>query len=198
MSTERETELKFLLDQAAFAKLSSALGPAQRTERFTNRYYSIEPPSDRKDWVLRLREYSSRRLLTLKIGREVQPGIFDSTEHTDVVESPNPEDWMDTSVMRVFRKEVSQLPIKIQGTVVNQRSVYATPLGFGNFWELDRTEYPSGEVFWELEVEVPFFANEELEQRSKEISAFLESLKIGFQPSRQSKYARFLKTIQER
>ena len=197
MSVERETELKFLLREEAFHLLLERLGKPRKCLKFVNQYYSVIPSLERRDWVLRCRKFESKRVLTLKVGREVQPGVFDSTEYSDNVDSGNPSDWENASVMKTFREQISTQPIQLQGAVNNERIVFDTPLGFGQFWELDRTEYPKGSIVHELEVEVPFVSTEELELRSRQIADYLSEAGVKAEPSRRTKYARFLQSLHE-
>ena len=197
MSVERETELKFLVGEEAVEQLKADLGEPSRHLVFLNEYYTILPKSERRDWVLRCRKFESQSVLTLKIGREVQPGVFDSTEYSDTVVSDNIADWEEFSVMKVFREQVSTQAIQLQGAVKNERTVFETPLAFGKYWELDRTQYPQGVTVHELEVEIPYGSEEELEGRSREIRDYLAERGIEAKPSRMSKYARFLEALQD-
>ncbi|HIB63833.1 MAG TPA: CYTH domain-containing protein, partial [Phycisphaerales bacterium] len=81
MGGPQETEFKFLLTESQYRALVKELGPPLRSRRLINRFFVPARPVDRRDWVLRLRLEGEKKELTLKIGREIEPGLFDSTEY---------------------------------------------------------------------------------------------------------------------
>lgn len=190
---ERETEFKFLLSSFERDRLRVSLGEPVRVKTFVNRYYTLNS-SGRKDWVLRIREDSSNRVLTLKIGREVAPGVFDSVEYSASV-GPEEASWESTEPMRVFREQISQDPISLQGEMGNRREVYRAPIDVGALWELDAAKLPNGEQFSELEVEV-VAELEGLAELRRRLESWLGSVGINPVPSAKTKYARFLASLE--
>lgn len=189
---EQETEFKYLLSLDDYQKVGQALGRPERERRFINRYFTVVGGTDRRDWVLRLRVEGERRELTLKIGREMAPGVFDSVEYNQLVDSEEPADWSETEPVRVLRAEVSTAPIVEQGESRNLRQLYPPPVRVGRVWELDKCELPQGRQFCELEVEVEAA---DVDSSAKLLMGWLESLGVSPQPSEKTKYARFLASL---
>ncbi|MCA9779454.1 MAG: CYTH domain-containing protein [Candidatus Eremiobacteraeota bacterium] len=190
---EKETEFKYLLSAEDYRKVAEALGKPQGERRFINRYFTVEGGTERRDWVLRLRVEGSRRELTLKIGREVSPGVFDSVEHNQLVDSEDPEQWLQTDPLKVLREEVSIAPILVQGESRNLRRLYSPPVKVGRVWELDRCELPNGHEFCELEIEVEAL---ELDASRRLLEGWLGKLEVAAGPSDKTKYGRFLASLE--
>ena len=189
---EQETEFKYLLSLDDYLKVAGALGKPEHERCFVNRYFTVVGGTARRDWVLRLRVEGERRELTLKIGREVAPGLFDSLEYNELVPSENPADWSQTEPFKVLRAEVSTAPVTEQGEARNLRQVYQPPVKVGRVWELDRCELPHGRQFCELEVEVK---TSDVESSGKLINGWLDALGVSARPSEKTKYARFLASL---
>ena len=190
MGGPQETEFKFLLTESQYRALVKELGPPVRSRSLINRYFVPARPVERRDWVLRLRLEGEKKELTLKIGREIEPGLFDSTEYNASVDSEEPRDWERYRPFQIFRQEISVEPLKVQGESRTLRTVFRPPVAVGEAWEVDRCELPGGKVFCELEIEVddcqPFKVQRE---------ALLDWLRgVGIEPevSSKTKYARFL------
>lgn len=189
---EQETEFKYLLSLDDYHKVAGALGKPERERRFINRYFTVVGGTERRDWVLRLRVEGERRELTLKIGREVTPGLFDSTEYNELVSSEDPTDWSQAEPFKVLRAEVSTAPVIEQGESRNLRQIYLPPVKVGRVWELDRCELPQGRQFCELEVEVE---SSDVDSSAKLLNDWLEALGVAARPSEKTKYARFLEAL---
>lgn len=190
---EKETEFKFLLTGAEHQKLLECLEEPSRTRRFVNRYYTVNEILDRRDWVFRLRVEDDKRELTLKIGRELEPGLFDSQEFNQLVESENPADWQQTEPWIVLRREISQESIVLQGESVTERHICAPPIPVGHVWEVDLCTLPGGETFCELEIEVP--ASIDLDVSRRNVLEWLDSRGLRPKVSEKTKYARFLAAV---
>jgi inorganic triphosphatase YgiF len=192
---QRETEFKYSFSSSDYRKLREVLGQPTGERRFVNRYFTVEGGTERKDWVLRLRVEGSKRELTLKIGRELSPGMFDSVEYNQLVENADPETWQDAEPMIVLRREVSQAPIVLQGESRNHRLLFEPPVGVGRVWELDRCELPDGQEFCELEVEVEVETAEACSELEVTLVGWLSQASVSIAPSQMTKYARFLASI---
>ena len=192
---ERETEFKYSLTQADHGSLQQRLGTPHKARDFINRYYTVEGGTDRRDWVLRLRLDAGVKELTLKIGREVSPGVFDSTEYSATVSSESPQAWAQEEPIRVLRRELSVAPIRVQGEVRNKRLVYPAPIAVGEFWELDETLLPGGKTVYELEVEVRDSNADSFAPMRQELEAWLAETVSRVTPSEQTKYSRFLEAV---
>lgn len=192
---QRETEFKYSLDSKSLEKLLSRLGEPVRERRFVNRYYSVEEQIARKDWVLRLRQEDQVGELTLKLGREIKPGVFDSMEYSAQVEAGDVECWEATEPLQVLRREISTSALILQGEAFNHRRVFRAPIDVGQWWEVDSTLLPNGASFHELEVEVSSHTPDELGKFSDKLRAWLEESEVGCEASDKTKYARFLQAI---
>jgi uncharacterized protein YjbK len=190
---EQETEFKYLLSEEDYHKVAQALGRPERERRFINRYFTVVGGTERRDWVLRLRVEDDRRELTLKIGREIAPGVFDSVEYNQLVQSEQPVDWFETEPIAVLRAEVSTAPIVEQGESHNLRRLYRPPVKVGRVWELDKCELPQGLRFCELEIEVEV---SDVDASAVLLSGWLDALGVVARPSEQTKYARFLASLE--
>ncbi len=197
--TERETEIKLLLSQSGAEKLSSILGEPIREKTLVNQYFVAQAAVERRDWVLRLRSEGDKRTLTLKIGREVAPGLFDSIEVSEQVTETEPVHWESTSTLRRFREEISNAPIRLLGETKTLRRVCRAPLAGARFWEIDQTLYPDGTLFWELEIEICSDQGQPSDGSSlpEMIREWLVQHGIENSPSRKTKYARFLDSLKE-
>lgn len=192
----QETEFKFLLADRDHESLLCLLGEPRRELRLTNRYFTLSEPVQRRDWVLRLRVTNGEAMeLTLKIGREVQPGVFDSVEYTQPVTSVDPKDWVSTEPLEVLRREISTSPLRFQGELRNTRREFRAPIAVGEIWEVDSAELPNGETFHELEVEVEANDLESLEAGRSDLERWLVSNGIAFRMSDKTKYNRFLLSL---
>lgn len=191
---ERETEFKFLLSETEHSLIVSGAS-LLRESSFVNRYFEVEDSIDRTDWVLRLRMRDDKSILTLKIGREIGPGLFDSQEFSEPVKSLESEHWENTEPMRVLRKEISQKPLRLKGEIKNTRTVIEAPVGVGREWELDRVVFPNDEILHELEIEVVYESSEQLAHSREEVESWLNSLGIEPRPSLKTKYGRFLESL---
>jgi inorganic triphosphatase YgiF len=193
-----ETEFKFLLSPAEYDTVKENLGAPLRERRFLNRYYTVSPVGEvRRDWVLRLRVENELKELTLKIGREVSPGLYQSTEYTRMVESEAPSHWDQTEPVLVLRREIGVSPLVLQGEARNVRLIYKAPVEVGRHWELDCTKLPDGTTFRELEIEIEADTPQELEQSRNTLSEWFRAQGLELQPSEMTKYARFLRAIEE-
>lgn len=190
---ERETEFKYLLEPSQSERLRAALGVPLESHRFSNKYYTLSGERQRKDWVLRLRQDDARSILTLKIGREVSPGVFDSMEYTAEV-TGDPESWEDSEPMQVFRREISEEPVHFQGEMQNVRECYRAPVAVGEVWELDSATLPGGGRFFELEIEVRAEI-EVLPSLRTAVEQWLQSCGVPPVVGKRTKYARFLDAV---
>lgn len=191
----RETEFKFLLSDSDYQSVCKALNPPLKEREFLNRYFTVDPPPQRKDWVLRLRVEGDSQELTLKIGREISPGVFDATELNEMVPNQSPSGWESTEPVRKFRDEISRQPLLLQGEAKNRRLVFAAPIKVGQEWELDRCELPGGSVFCELEVELEYSNPEDLSKKNQLVLEWLRGHGAEPLPSEKTKYARFLAAV---
>lgn len=190
---QRETEFKYLLDSSERDRLRAGLGePISRLE-FVNRYYTLTGERQRKDWVLRTRRDAEGTVLTLKIGREVSPGVFDSMEYSAKV-TGDPLSWEGTEPMKMFRQEISGEPVGLQGEMANLREIYRPPVEVGRVWEMDLAVLPNGEQFSELEVEV-VAEGDRLSALRGVLEDWLKKTGIEPRPSTKTKYARFLEAL---
>ncbi|MFA7478961.1 MAG: CYTH domain-containing protein [Vulcanimicrobiota bacterium] len=191
--SQRETEFKYLLSATDYQKVLAGLGAPHRERVFVNRYFTVEDAPGRKDWVLRLRVEGSHRELTLKIGREIALGLFDSMEYSELVGSEQPGDWSNSEPIRVFRTEISPAPLRVQGESQTRRLLFSPPLEVGQVWELDSCCLPGGQEFFELEVETQAPG---VEEQGRALKAWLESRGVRPRPSEMTKYARFLGSLE--
>ncbi|MFA5506240.1 MAG: hypothetical protein WC423_12470, partial [Vulcanimicrobiota bacterium] len=135
----------------------------------------------------------SHRELTLKIGREIALGLFDSMEYSELVGSEQPGDWSNSEPIRVFRTEISPAPLRVQGESQTRRLLFSPPLEVGQVWELDSCCLPGGQEFFELEVETQAPG---VEEQGRALKAWLESRGVRPRPSEMTKYARFLGSLE--
>lgn len=197
---QKERELKYELSETAHERLLELCEPLEEVREFSNLYFEAGEPVERKDWVLRLRrEGDDGGELTLKIGRELAPGMFSSTEYTARVSGAEPETWEGTEPYRVFLQEISGRAPRLQGASHNQRHLLKAPIGPVGSWELDRTSLPDDSVFYELEIEWDSGSEPSAEEVSafrEELEQWLESNDLGpARPSRKTKYRRFLDAL---
>ncbi len=169
------------------------LGEPKEIREFVNRYYSLAESDRREDWVLRTRQEAQELVLTLKIGREISPGVFDSIEYSAKVFGDT-GDWEGTEPMRRFRQEISQGAVSLQGEMRNRREIYRPAVEVGRAWELDLAILPSGEQFSELEVEV-VVENDSLPVLRERLEGWIRECGVEPRPSTETKYARFLKAL---
>lgn len=194
--TERETELKYLLEATTHEQLPALLGPALASKSLVNRYFVPDQPSERQDWVLRLRTVEGAgNELTLKMGREVSPGIFDSLEHSCRDVATDPSNWEDLEPLKLFRKEISSRPLICQGESRTQRLVFGAPVEAGTAWELDVCTLPGGQRFAELEIELTPAQSERLEHSRSLVESWFHEQGVRFEVSRKTKYRRFLEAL---
>ena len=195
-----EQELKYQLSESAYGRILELCQPTDPAVSFSNMYFQAAEPVERADWVLRLRRSEGAGgELTLKLGREVSPGMFRSTEYTAEVQSDEVAAWQGTEPLRVFFEEVSPLLPVFRGASHNIRQVVLAPLGPVARWELDRTSLPDASVFHELEIEW----EPDAEPTVEEVAAFRAELEEWFvsqgfsdiTPSRKTKYRRFLDSL---
>ena len=192
---ERETELKLWLSFESYSRLLEQLGEPLKVREFSNIYYVVDEQLSRRDWVLRLRCESGKRELTLKIGREVSPGVYDSLEYSEIVDTHDTAAWEQFEPLKILRNEISTARVLVQGASKNKRLVFKPPINVGEEWELDQTSLPDGTSFCELEVEIAWRSEPELEKAKKELSHWLSKNEIPFRESEMTKYARFLKAV---
>jgi uncharacterized protein YjbK len=193
----RETEFKYSLEHGEYDAVRVRLGEPQFERHFANRYFGVEGGTERKDWVLRLRVAENEKELTLKIGRELSPGVFDSQEYNSSVTADCPLAWEAEEPIRVLRREISRQPLICLGESINQRSVFQAPVQVGRLWELDRTQLPGGKTVYELEVEVAM-KEDRLDAMRERLEGWLADAKVSIAPSSKTKYARFLAALQGR
>lgn len=191
--TERETEFKYLLSAQGFQRLTASLGPARSSRKLVNRYYVPREATSRRDWVLRLRLYEDGNELTLKLGREVEPGLFDSMEYSAKDVAEDPAGWEGLEPLQIFRREVSAAPLMVQGESVTHRQLYSPPVKAGKGWEVDRCQLPDQADFCELEIELA--QGQEPESSRQLVESWLKTSGVEFEPSRKTKYARFLEAV---
>ena len=195
-----EDELKYELSERGYHRLLEFATPLGEALRFRNLYFQAAEPVERRDWVLRLREQQDGAWeLTLKVGREVAAGMFSSVEYTTDVRSDDPADWVGTEPLEVYFQEISKsLPV-FQGMSQNTRSRVVAPVGPVKRWEVDRTVLADGSIFHELEIEW----EPGVRPSVSEVAAFrialeqwMEEQGMGpVQPSRKTKYRRFLDSL---
>lgn len=197
---QKERELKYELSESAHGRLLELCEPLGELREFSNLYFQAEEPVERKDWVFRLRRQGDGEgELTLKIGRELAPGMFSSTEYTARVKGAEPETWEGTEPYRVFLQEISSRPPRLQGASHNRRHLLKAAIGPVESWELDRTTLPDDSVLYELEIEWEPDTDPSIEEVSafrEELEQWLESSGLGpARPSRKTKYRRFLDAL---
>lgn len=193
---EQEIEFKFELEQSAYLTLTQRLGRPTDERRFANCYYTV-PKNTRRDWVLRLRCEDEHKELTLKLGRLVSTGLYESMEYTAMVETRDPDGWLDTEPIRVLRQEISSEPLIYQGESRNHRLLFDAPIEVGRTWEVDHCELPNGEEFYELEVEVQGEEPPDIEELRGRLLHWLDACGIAVKPSTTTKYKRFLASCRE-
>lgn len=200
MARQQENELKYELDEESYHHLLGLLPQVNGVSDFSNAYFQVASETGRRDWVLRLRCFGEQPggELTLKIGRQLSPGTFRSTEYSVAVLSAEPESWEGTEPLLVFREEISSESLQLQGAARNQRRLVKAPLGPVENWEVDRTVLPDGTLCHELEIEYPPDANpsaEELEGFRMQVEEWLFEQDIAPRASTRTKYRRFLESL---
>lgn len=193
---ERETEFKYLLSEQDSQALRRCLGEPLKSREFVNRYYAVRGGSDRRDWVLRLRVEGDNKTLTLKIGREVAPGVFDSQEYSARGVSESPGSWEEYEPLKVLRREISSGALYLQGEMENRREVFLAPCDVGRNWELDLALLPGGVELRELEIEVQG-ESEGLEELRGRLEAWFFEQGLSPSLSETTKYARFLGCLKQ-
>lgn len=197
---QSENELKYELTESSYQRLLELAPHLGEPLLFRNIYFKAAEAVERRDWVLRLRtQQDGASELTLKIGREVSPGMFASTEYSCEVSSDRPCDWVSSEPLEVYFREISTALPVLQGEAQNKRSCIAGPLGPVSRWEVDRTVLADGSIFFELEIEW----EEDQRPSTLEVAEFRRDLEFWMDeqglgpisPSRKTKYRRFLDSL---
>ncbi len=197
---QSENELKYELTELAYTRLLELAPLLAEPLFFRNIYFKSAEPVERRDWVLRLRtQQDGRSELTLKVGREVSPGMFSSTEYSCVVASDIPGDWAGSEPLEIYLREISPLLPVLQGEAQNLRSCVVAPLGPVSRWEIDRTILADGSYFFELEIEWEAHQQPsalEVAEFRRALEGWMDEQGLGpVSLSRKTKYRRFLDSL---
>lgn len=194
MSSQLEQEIKYwMAGPDEFATVLNFLGPAQGVLLQRNHYFSDRQGQPSPDWVLRLRDQDGQHELTLKLGRSQRAGYFESLEVSCEVEPELaglilqgewPESLRNSAPMQRLRQEFGLDRPTLLGSLVNRR--HPCPQSAGWVAELDITQFPNGQVDYELEIET-----DQLEL----VQAQLQPLAGLLNPQTKTKYRRFLERI---
>lgn len=162
MSGPRERELKLRIASLdAFLDLRDGTrwGTRSTPQRQVNHYFDTgDLLLARRRILLRIRE-AAGCVLTLKCGREVSPGSFDSLELERDVDRAvlaralaDPATILDLGIAPVgeLLRRVGRIPLVVAGTLVNER----VRRGVGGWTlEVDRVTFPDGTESFEVEIE---------------------------------------------
>ncbi len=196
MTGPRERELKLEIQRREdYLELrdGAAWGTRAAPERQINHYF--DTPDDallKSRTLLRIREESSKCLLTLKCGAEVRPGFFDSLELESEV-SPaalaealdRPEamlDWPHEALLELKRR-FGRPRLRVSGRLENERVRREVA---GERLDVDCLRFPDGSEAYELEIET-----QDLDRTQTWLTAALRSKGIHLEPQRQTKMERY-------
>ena len=196
MTVQRECELKFHIEERPdFLDLrdSERWGTRSVPERQVNHYFDTEDLLLAKQRILlRIRE-AEGCVLTLKCGREVSPGNFDSLEIESEV-SPgllaaareHPPMLLDLDLPGIdeLKRRVGHVALRTAGTLENER--VRREIG-GWTLEVDRLSFPDGTETYELEIETV-----DVDGARAWIDRELRSRGMRLEPQRRTKFERLL------
>lgn len=196
MTAHRECELKFrILSVADFLELRDGprWGARRSPQEQVNHYLDTRDLLlARRRILLRIREEGSWRL-TLKVGREVSPGNFDSLEIEHELSERDasrclerPESLLDLELqaIRELRGRVGCPPLVRIGTLRNERVRRDVD---GWVLEVDRMRLPDSSELHELEMET-----EAVEAARAWVRREIEGRGIRLEPLRKTKLERLL------
>jgi uncharacterized protein YjbK len=196
MTAQRECELKFQIPSAAdFVELrdGSRWGTPGTPKQQVNHYFDTRELLLAKQRILlRIREEGAW-WLTLKVGKEVSPGNFDSLEvehelpETDAARAfARPETLLDMELEAIteLRKRVGRPPLVEIGALRNERVRREVD---GWVLEIDRMCFPDSSELYELEMET-----EAVEAARAWVRREIEARGIRLEPLRQTKLERLL------
>lgn len=183
----KELEIKLIITERCAerdkAEILRKLGKPVRTELQKNYYFASVRGS-----MVRLRIADSAALLTLKRGGKRKGGFFSCEETESAVERC--EAFMIIESGCLQKGDYSGIRIeadkKLLGMTANTRHFYKD-------FVLDFTDFPDGHSEAEIEVEVPHEAM--FDAALKRISALLASKGLTFSEQKETKFARFLKSL---
>lgn len=201
-----EIELKVAIEDASqFERVVSCLGRCLDRFEQRNVYFDTEDGALRaQKWSLRVRYQSDTAIITLK-GQD--KGNLDFAIRTELERSValgKTRELRPSTVASEAKYLVAESGMKVPlnfdgmtpiGAIDNIRHVYRLP-GAGEplLVELDVTTYPDGSVGYEAELEVPETADRE--RAAERLRKVFERTKVPWTPSRTTKYARFLRSVQ--
>jgi uncharacterized protein YjbK len=155
--------------------------------------------------MLRIRE-STTALLTLKCGREVRPGLFDSLELESVLEpgeleailaAPGRIQGLRVPAIDELKRRFGALDIVRVGVLRNVRTRLQGPRGL--VFELDRLAFPDESEGYELEVEIAAPAPGDETEPGREVEEIVrrELALLGVQaaPERKTKLERLVALV---
>jgi uncharacterized protein YjbK len=196
MAVNRERELKFhigSLDDFLALRDAADLGTRGQPIRQVNRYFDT---SDLllagQGIMLRARE-AEQCYLTLKCGREVSAGTFDSQEFESVISRScllaaleSPVSLLDLNVPAIgeLTRRVGRPPLEVAGTLVNERLRREFQ---GRVLELDRMTFPDESENYELEMETDDLASARLW-----LEELLRARGVRFEPQTLTKFEQLL------
>jgi len=163
MSRKREQELKYRLPRRAdFLELRDGArwGPRSEPELQVNHYFdTAESRLLRSRILLRIREVKGTFVLTIKFGREVRPGYFDSLELEAEIErglalaaASEPDALLRSPLEPIAEllRRTGPLQLISVGRLTNER---VRREAAGHVLEVDRMQFPDGSESHELEIE---------------------------------------------
>ncbi len=188
---QEEKELKFILTEEQYCSILSAQDATLiGTQQQYNRYFESSDLALNKSWgMLRIRDFLGKDpRLTLKFGLSLQEGFLCAVELEQPWLGEVPEFLLETHLSESFRQELevrSALRSRYDyyASLSNERSLLRFQ-GWSEVFELDRMEFCSGEVAFELELET----TEEKAARS-----WIKQRWGDLNPATESKYARVLR-----
>lgn len=198
MSGARECELKLrIARQSDFLDLRDGprWGGRAAPERQVNHYFdTLDLELARQRVLLRIRDRDGERcVLTLKCGREVAPGSFDSLELEGEVPSSvlraalqDPMSILDLRLPAIDElvRRLGRPQLVLAGTLLNER--VRRWIG-GWTLEVDRVTFPDGSESYELEVE-----SEDQGRLRRWVDEELMAKGLALEPQRRTKFEQLL------
>ena len=195
MAREREVKLR-ILERAGFQRILDAL-PDRGRRAQTNIYFDTpEWDLSRRGRSVRVRLEEGRAVLTVKRGASISAGAIESEE----IETELPRDvWGEIEAGRAGIESASTLSAGLAGALEGWRVAEVGRLSNtrhlregpgGALYELDETQFPSGDVHYELEIETEDTARELTQAR-----ALLDNLGIAYDEAVTTKHERLYRDL---
>jgi len=202
---QAQQEIEFKLDLGSFTnylKLVGFLGQIDDEERHRNGFFDSEDRRlSKAGWALRVRAETGRGLVTIKslagpsetaFVREEIESVIDRSLATEILEDRRSVMQLDVAPVAVLKERVGPIEVDLLVRFENTRQRKAFRFGDHEYTlEIDRTEFPLGQVDYELEVEIPDLSRVEVVEDG--LRKLFGSLGIPYERQAETKLARALR-----